>query len=813
MSASASGSDDDAPGSIRRVVEWIGRVARTLTPAVVRRRYAAKFAISMAVVVLVVAAIGGASYVQIQSNLREDTRSELQSRAAMQATAVGNWVEELQVQTRFISAAEELRGTEPTTVNAYLGTARNLGTLDIVAVHVVDRERGRVVGSTTVDLRGRSVSSLDRPWERPLRAVAAYDSVASVVAAGERSYRRDNETVLAFASPVADTDRAVVVVGSIQSEVDTFGGEGVDARTTVVTADGSTVLGTGATVGSGSLTDPAAFDSAVENGTVGAVETSRAVRAYAPVSQTDWVVAVGVPTREAYAIGRSVGTNVLAIVAGSVLALGFVATALGWQTVVPLTRLRRRAETMQEGDLDVDLSTDRIDEIGRLYGSFDEMRTSLRSQFDETESALSEAEAARADAEQARTEAEAARERAEALSERLRERAQQFGETMQACADGQLHRRLDERADNDAMVEIATAFNEMMDEIEGTVAEVRSFADEVADRSVTVADRADAVDRQAARVDERVRDISDGAGEQTERLERMADEMATLSANVEEVAASTTEVAETAQRSVERGRDGQASAAAAIEEMDELEARATEAVEQMDALGDEVEAIGDVADLIADIADQTSMLALNANIEAANAGGDGAGFAVVADEVKGLAAETREATDDIGDRIEAVQAQTDSTAEAMTEMRAAVAAASDAVGEARTALDDIVTEVEATDDVAREIDRATGEQAETTQQVAGDIDEVADISRTVTDRAASAAESVADQGETVGEVADDAETLQRRATALSARLDDFEVAPERGDAEGADGGPGGDGPLADPSEDGDDGGGRVGRGE
>ena len=70
---------------------------------------------------------------------------------------------------------------------------------------------------------------------------------------------------------------------------------------------------------------------------------------------------------------------------------------------------------------------------------------------------------------------------------------------------------------------------------------------------------------------------------------------------------------------------------------------------------------------IEEIAETTNILALNATIEAARAGEAGRSFAVVASEVKGLAAQTHNATVEIGRTIDALGAEADDMIEKIEE--------------------------------------------------------------------------------------------------------------------------------------------------
>ncbi len=127
-------------------------------------------------------------------------------------------------------------------------------------------------------------------------------------------------------------------------------------------------------------------------------------------------------------------------------------------------------------------------------------------------------------------------------------------------------------------------------------------------------------------------------------------------------------------------------------------------VESVGGLGTQIEAlrraladVGKVAGQIAAIAGQTNLLALNATIEAARAGEAGRGFAVVAGEVKVLAAQTRQATQEIATTLETLTRQADrlladgaaqmAQAQSVRSGTTAIGAAIDLAGKAITDLD------------------------------------------------------------------------------------------------------------------------------
>ncbi|MFB6151202.1 MAG: HAMP domain-containing protein [Haloarculaceae archaeon] len=507
-----------------------GSILARVVPNAIRRRFVAKFVLSVVLVMLLTGALGAYLYGTTTATLTDRTTAQYESTARLQADGIDRWIEGLRHQTRLISQAPAFQTGNQSRIDYYLLRERQRFREDIYAVHFVSTKSWEVLASTRDAAEGANMTGA-APWaSERRRKVAMTTNVASNVLVAGRPYESPGSggRVIAFvSSPPKGTEYIVVVEANLSACDRSFDQPDEAAFTTVRTTGGGLVCG-GAANGIGGTNGNGSGGHAVPPGTLsaagsGVVTTAEALVSHATVDATGWTVLTHVPKSEAYGLRDRIGTSMLALVLVPLVALGLVAVVVGRRASGELTRLTSYAAEMREGNLDVEIDVRRSDEFGALARGFAEMRDALKQQIEEAEQARSEAEVARAEA--VRT------------NEHLREKARSYSETLSACARGDLTRRLEQDSENEAMDRIASDFNEMVRELELTTGQLKRFAEDVSEGGDAVHSSAEAVRDASEQVAESIQKISDDAHETRERLRAVSEEMDAVADALAEAAA------------------------------------------------------------------------------------------------------------------------------------------------------------------------------------------------------------------------------------------------------------------------------------
>ena len=516
-----------------------------LVPDVVRRRYTLKFGAIVVLMALVVLVIGTTATTLVASEVAGNVEKEQRGLATQKANVVEKWVQRNSISVKLASKNEALTqrgGRSQYDMRAELATT-GANLYGVNAVFLVNgTERDMDVAASPQLPFGTDVANTSRDWllEVPVSTMGVAEVHISEV------YRDDGRPVIAFVSPVQETENRYLVVEyelrplarSLQQSGSVSGfTQVVDANGTVqVAARPEEILGA---YGGAEAMDHVERASRIEEdpgrsaGVVDRAGPNENVMdreytvGYSPVevdnTNLDWVVMVHEPARNVFWFSQAISLWGKVATLSGVVGILLLGGAIGYSTTRDVRELRRLTEDMRRGDLDVDISSHRIDSIGKLYAGFDEMRVELRRQ-------IAEANRAREDAERSR--AEALR-----MNEYLQEKAEEYSVTMERCAAGDLTQRLEADGENEAMDQIALDFNEMIRELERTTSQLDQFAQAVQATGEELESSAENVMVSSEHVAESVGTISEDALGQKERLESLSAEIDGLVSQFEAAAA------------------------------------------------------------------------------------------------------------------------------------------------------------------------------------------------------------------------------------------------------------------------------------
>lgn len=158
---------------------------------------------------------------------------------------------------------------------------------------------------------------------------------------------------------------------------------------------------------------------------------------------------------------------------------------------------------------------------------------------------------------------------------------------------------------------------------------------------------ADDVSNTAGKLFESTAQVAHGSEVQRNATASTSNGVQELNSRISAVASNTEEVRNLSERSLNRTREGNTSAAEMAREVHTIEQTVSSIAGSVKEFVQSAQTIANMTQQVRDIADQTNLLALNAAIEAARAGESGRGFAVVADEVRKLAEKSASSASEI----------------------------------------------------------------------------------------------------------------------------------------------------------------------
>ena len=315
-----------------------------------------------------------------------------------------------------------------------------------------------------------------------------------------------------------------------------------------------------------------------------------------------------------------------------------------------------------------------------------------------------------------------------------------------ASGEGDLTRRLPIKG-KDEVGQSALVFNEMMENFNQLVRQVRDSASQVSARVVALSDSADRV--------------SQSSHLQNQKSNEAASAVEQLVASISSIAKSAEHVQQQSQESLARANEGNKTLTVLLGEMDVVERAVKEMATSVNDFVRNTESITQMTREVKDIAEQTNLLALNAAIEAARAGEQGRGFAVVADEVRKLAEKSSRSASEIDTITANLSAQSVAVRRSIEEGLDHLASSQSAVAKVSSVLQAANGSVTEVDHGLDSIATATDHQRRVSGDVEASIEAIAGMAR--------------DNTGTVEQTAGAAHDLKRLAEGLAAMVGRFKV--------------------------------------
>lgn len=328
---------------------------------------------------------------------------------------------------------------------------------------------------------------------------------------------------------------------------------------------------------------------------------------------------------------------------------------------------------------------------------------------------------------------------------------------------------------NDALGELGTAFNKMMDKLREILQDTSNMSKHVFDSSRDIFLKNENLKTVLEQVTISSNELASGANQISEEISGISLATKDIEQKVTTYTASTKEMDSHSGQMLSLVEKGMRSVESQSEGMKRNVTATANVSQTIDMLAQQANGISQITRTISDIAEQTNLLSLNASIEAARAGEHGKGFAVVAQEVRKLAEESTTSTKEVFQLVKGIEQGIRQALTHMSENEQIVKQQTQLILETETVFAEIVHSVQFISEQIASFARESEQMLDSAQRISGTMESISAITQQSAAGTEQVSASMNDQINEVQVIVEQSEQMTKLVTRLQQTMQVFKI--------------------------------------